>query len=96
MAMTAQGRPTIRRIVARRASDTLRGAGHVIRGWPGLSVTVAAYAVVAIALFGYHDGQIAGLVAALLIGVAWYLSPAGRWEAARRQRVARGGQQEDS
>jgi hypothetical protein len=71
-----------------RASDVGRALLRGARGWPGLDVCVLAYAAVAAGLYAHPEAQLLGLLAALVVGAAWYASPARTWEAGRRQRRA--------
>lgn len=62
----------------------LTGVSRIIVGWPGMVVLVLVYAAVAGGLSGHSYSNLWGALGAAVIGVAWYLSPLGRWEARRR------------
>jgi hypothetical protein len=64
------------------------GAGRLVWWWPGVVAAVAAYVVTALAL--YHTvfyANLWGLVAAAVVGTAWYLSPLRTLESRRRRRL---------
>jgi len=64
------------------------GAARLLWWWPGIVVTFAAYAAVAVALV--HAASYPNLWGGLAAGVvaaAWYGSPLRRLEARRRQRL---------
>lgn len=87
--MTPPGSPppaTAWTVALRTVGFVGRGAGTILRRWPGMLAVLAAYIVVAIptALVGVGYPQLLGAVAAGAAGVCWYASPLGRWEARRR------------
>lgn len=69
-----------------------RAVLRVVRAWPGVGVCVLAYAVTAAVLYRHQEVQLFGLLAALVVGVAWYASPARTWAAGRRRRQTGKGQ----
>jgi hypothetical protein len=76
----------------RRIRDVYRAVLRAVRDWPGVGVCVLAYAVTATVLYRHQEVQLFGLLAALVVGVAWYASPARAWEASRRRRQTGKGQ----
>jgi hypothetical protein len=72
----------------KRARLVGRALARGTQDWPGMDATVVAYAGTAAGLFWHPDAQLFGLLAALVVGIAWYLSPARAWEARLRRRRA--------
>jgi hypothetical protein len=75
--------PAVTRIVA-------TSAVRLLWRWPGIVVTLAVYAAVALPL--YHDSypNLWGALAAAVAAVAWYGSPMRRLEAHRRLHAGHG------
>lgn len=73
-----------RQAAAASLSRIVRSAFRLAAWWPGMVAIPIAYAAVAAGL--YHDSypDLWGFLAAAVVGVAWYASPLGRWEARRR------------
>lgn len=81
-------RPASRIRYGSRAALRALRVVRVVRDWPGVGACVLAYAVTAAVLYPHQEVQLLGLLAALVVGVAWYASPARAWEAGRRRRQA--------
>jgi hypothetical protein len=64
------------------------GAARLLWWWPGVVVTMAAYAAVALSLYDHSYPNLWGALAAAVVAVAWYASPMRRLEARRRQRLS--------
>jgi hypothetical protein len=75
--------PAVGRIVA-------TGAARLVWLWPGIVVTLAVYAAVALSV--YHDSypNLWGGLAAAVAATLWYGSPMRRLEGRRRQRLRAG------
>jgi hypothetical protein len=78
--------PSVPTVAARTLRFVGRGAGTILLRWPGMLAVLVAYVAVATptALAGVGYPQLLGAVAAGAVGVCWYASPLGRWEARRR------------
>lgn len=87
--MTSSGqRESVTGLIRRRVVDIL---GAIVRGaweWPGIGVCVVAYAITAVGLYAYSaHPYLWGFLAAVVVGVLWYLSPVRAWEVSRRERI---------
>ncbi len=83
-----------------------KGAGAVVSGtmrqvtlgaarlpflFPGVPFAVVAYVATACGLIGTSYDNLWGVLAAAVAGTGWYLSPLGRLESARRERLRAAG-----
>jgi hypothetical protein len=64
-------------------------AARLVWWWPGIVVTLAVYAGVAITLFHESYPNLWGGLGAGVTAAAWYCSPLRRVEDRRRQRLRR-------
>ncbi|MGH9291445.1 MAG: hypothetical protein ACRD0B_12045 [Acidimicrobiales bacterium] len=62
------------------------GSGRLLWRFPGVGFTVVAYVATADGLLGTSYERLWGVLAAVVAGAGWYLSPLGRLEAARRRK----------
>lgn len=70
-----------------RVMAVCRALARGVRDWLGADVCVLAYAGTAAGLYRESEAQLFGLLAALVVGIVWYASPARTWEAARRRQA---------
>lgn len=81
----------VRAVIAARLRAVAGGLVSGVRDWLGLDLAVVGYVVVASATFEFGEAQLLGALTAMLVAATWYVSPAARWEAARRNRPGRKG-----